>query len=474
MRVDRSACMIFAAASLALCIVFCQPSLAARAEERETPGATEPTSQQASQDPVAYVDAKGVEAKVTEYKPIDSSATALEAGWYVVEADVTLHEDLVVTGSAHVVLANGAKLIATKRILIKQDAALLVYAQKDKPAMLVLRGGIVREPGEADQGDSSKPTEVTEVIKQAPEQEKYTPNTADEVCNTGERNTSDEALVKVLSGEEYDAWLAALDAQKNDAVGADDVETDAGSAGTDGEPAVQLVQLLSQPVEQSVPSATATTEDEPVQLLLAPTHDAVPAQESSKPNAQPESNDTKLSAASEDTATVTVTFDPNGGSGSMNAIETKANTRFVLPQCGFTPPAGKVFDTWSYGDPGDTVSVPVSTTIRAFWKNDTSQSTSSSTQSSDAPGSQDQTSTQSTNQSANIPVSTSPITMTTTTNNTSSATNVPSTPSNTTSPSTSPSTGDSQSTSLSYALLAAGIAAIAAGIYQKNSETVCR
>jgi hypothetical protein len=27
---------------------------------------------------------------------------------------------------------------------------------------------------------------------------------------------------------------------------------------------------------------------------------------------------------------------------------------------------------------------------------------------------------------------------------------------------------------LSYALLAAGIAAIAAGIYQKNSETVCR
>ena len=59
--------------------------------------------------------------------------------------------------------------------------------------------------------------------------------------------------------------------------------------------------------------------------------------------------------ATDDTTptTCTVSFDSDGGSGSMDPVTVTAGTEYTLPENGFTAPEGKEFDKWDLGDPGD-------------------------------------------------------------------------------------------------------------------------
>ena len=43
----------------------------------------------------------------------------------------------------------------------------------------------------------------------------------------------------------------------------------------------------------------------------------------------------------------TITFDPGTGSGVMDPVQVKDNDEYVLPECTFTPPEGKVFAGWT-------------------------------------------------------------------------------------------------------------------------------
>ena len=45
-------------------------------------------------------------------------------------------------------------------------------------------------------------------------------------------------------------------------------------------------------------------------------------------------------------AEVTITFDPNGGTGTMQPMKVKSGEAFFLPECAFTPPEGKEFAGW--------------------------------------------------------------------------------------------------------------------------------
>ena len=67
-------------------------------------------------------------------------------------------------------------------------------------------------------------------------------------------------------------------------------------------------------------------------------------------------------------ATYTVTFDANGGSGTMPTMTVQEGEKLTLPECTFTPPEGKVFDRWIAGNPGEQVDVGGDSIIRAFWK----------------------------------------------------------------------------------------------------------
>ena len=72
-------------------------------------------------------------------------------------------------------------------------------------------------------------------------------------------------------------------------------------------------------------------------------------------------------------ADFTITFNGNGGSGSMGPVTVKAGTNYILPACGFTAPADQEFKAWEIGGAeykvGDSYTVDRDTEIKALWEN---------------------------------------------------------------------------------------------------------
>ena len=72
----------------------------------------------------------------------------------------------------------------------------------------------------------------------------------------------------------------------------------------------------------------------------------------------------------------TITFDPNGGTGTMQPMKVKSGEEFELPECTFTPPEGKEFAGWLAVDgtvfpAGDVVISFSSSVLKATWKDTT-------------------------------------------------------------------------------------------------------
>ena len=70
---------------------------------------------------------------------------------------------------------------------------------------------------------------------------------------------------------------------------------------------------------------------------------------------------------------VTISFDPNGGTGAMQPMKVKSGENFTLPECTFTPPEGKEFAGWLAVDgtvfpAGDVVISFSSSVLKATWK----------------------------------------------------------------------------------------------------------
>ena len=67
-----------------------------------------------------------------------------------------------------------------------------------------------------------------------------------------------------------------------------------------------------------------------------------------------------------------VTYDANGGSGTMEADSVAVGGELTLPQCGFTAPGGKQFKCWEIGSetyaPGEKITVDSHITVKAIWK----------------------------------------------------------------------------------------------------------
>lgn len=72
------------------------------------------------------------------------------------------------------------------------------------------------------------------------------------------------------------------------------------------------------------------------------------------------------------TEVYTITFDANGGAGTM-ADATNVSGEYTLPNCDFIAPNGKQFKAWSVDDSekavGDTITVTANTTVTAVWEN---------------------------------------------------------------------------------------------------------
>ena len=66
--------------------------------------------------------------------------------------------------------------------------------------------------------------------------------------------------------------------------------------------------------------------------------------------------------------TFKITYDANGGTGSMTSVTVTHGNSYTLPKCTFTPPEGKEFDKWDLGAPGDKITITKATTVTAQWK----------------------------------------------------------------------------------------------------------
>ena len=69
---------------------------------------------------------------------------------------------------------------------------------------------------------------------------------------------------------------------------------------------------------------------------------------------------------------VAVSFNANGGSGTMDAVNVAYGGQYSLPECTFTPEVGMVFDKWLVGDDkfevGGSFDVTAETEVKALWK----------------------------------------------------------------------------------------------------------
>ena len=70
----------------------------------------------------------------------------------------------------------------------------------------------------------------------------------------------------------------------------------------------------------------------------------------------------------------TVSFNPNGGSGSMEPVEVKEGETYTLPANGFKAPNGKKFKAWNVSgeekQPNEVITVKEDVTIKAVWEDD--------------------------------------------------------------------------------------------------------
>ena len=75
-------------------------------------------------------------------------------------------------------------------------------------------------------------------------------------------------------------------------------------------------------------------------------------------------------------AEITISFDPNGGTGTMQPMKVKSGENFTLPECTFTPPEGKEFAGWlavngEVYPAGDNVVSSTDSVLKATWKDTT-------------------------------------------------------------------------------------------------------
>ena len=96
-------------------------------------------------DNVTYLDANGTEQTVSDATILDGTQTTLNAGWYVVNSDLTINSVVTINGEVHLILADGAKLTINgyQNYGIYGDEGLdklNIYCQSNQSGELVVTG----------------------------------------------------------------------------------------------------------------------------------------------------------------------------------------------------------------------------------------------------------------------------------------------------------------------------------------------
>ncbi len=72
----------------------------------------------------------------------------------------------------------------------------------------------------------------------------------------------------------------------------------------------------------------------------------------------------------------TITFNANGGKGSMKSVDVSYRDEYTLPENGFAAPSEKAFDKWDKGSVGSKIVITENTEVKAIWKDAPSEGSS--------------------------------------------------------------------------------------------------
>ena len=92
---------------------------------------------------VSYLDKNGSKQTADNVTVVESSTTAWNGGWYVVNSPVTIDSRVSVSGEVHLILADGASLTANRGINVAENNSFTVYAQSvgENMGTLTANGG---------------------------------------------------------------------------------------------------------------------------------------------------------------------------------------------------------------------------------------------------------------------------------------------------------------------------------------------
>lgn len=101
-------------------------------------------------------------------------------------------------------------------------------------------------------------------------------------------------------------------------------------------------------------------------------------------------NDITFVPQFENRTAYTVSFDENGGTGSMSDVTAYDGRNYTLPSCGFTAPVGHEFSCWEINGKeysvGDEITISGDVTLKAVWVESSGTGTSSSAPTSEPSG----------------------------------------------------------------------------------------
>lgn len=346
---------------------------------------------------VEYIDEYCVPCLAQYCTSIDANTTELNEGWYVVRENVELKTALTIEGNVFVVLQNGCTLTASKGIEAKKDAKLSVYGQQDATGKLVVHKGIklkltAEQKAEAREAlacelelnPNYKAPEPQILCVQpclrvvagdrAPKPEDSEPPVDEVAAKERESHAPREVAAPKLNQELLAKnYLVicpitqhALRMDGDFLVVEDDHFTCTVCDGWFEDEDCHYIILKPEPNPEfdAVAESQLALEQESEQE----SSDGATSENGSSALGSTTSSDAEDASGTGSDKMVTVTFDANGGSGTMAPMEVEVGKSFVLPECTFDPPEGMEFSTWSLGKPGSSVSVPTSITVKAWWK----------------------------------------------------------------------------------------------------------
>lgn len=336
---------------------------------------------------VAYIDEHCDQKVAEDCLALDEKTTEIKTGWYVLLDNVTLDKPLVVEGDVCLILTGEHQLSAKQGIRVKKDATLTVYTQTDASASMLVRKGIVRELTEEQKEEEAqriaRMREIDPLYKEEEPQLLFVWPCLEVTAGDVEPSTDPEHVFdpehdpKPIEKPELKQELLKKDYLVITPRFDHDLVQEEGSfLVEDGHVVCKRCDGWFEDLECHEPAAK-------------PDKNGEADSSAEEATAQAEANE---STADGEAETITITFDANGGSGSMDPVQVKKGDSFILPECAYQAPSGMEFSQWSLGKPGATVSVPSDITVRAWWKQ-SSTSDGNQQQSSQGSGAQSTTNT---------------------------------------------------------------------------------